>query len=140
MAHLAKRFTDALVFSQIAPASEIHWDDELRRFAVRVYPNGAKSCVFGYRHQGRRRLLALGRVTELTLDQARDLPLSHKRGLRQEDADPLLQRERAPLGDTIAKLRTAYLERNGKARKGSWPLDALCAKAWLRRSSASDIV
>ena len=123
MAHLTKRFIDSLVYSKTAPAREVHWDDALRGFGVRVYPNGEKSYVFSYRHQGRKRLIALGRTTELTLDQARDLALSHKLGLRQDDVDPLVQRERALLGDTIAELCTAYLERHAKARKRSWRLD-----------------
>ena len=123
MAHLTKRFIDSLVYSKVAPAREVHWDDELRGFGVRVYPNGEKSYVFSYRHQGRKRLIALGRVTEQTLDEARDEALSHKLGLCHDDRDPLVQRERALLGDTIAELCTAYLERYAKARKRSWRLD-----------------
>lgn len=123
MAHLTKRFIDSLAYSKVAPARDLHWDDELRGFGVRVYLNGEKSYVFSYRHQGRKRLIALGRTAEQTLDEARDEALSHKLGLRQDDRDPLLQRERALLGDTIAELCTAYLERYAKARKRSWRFD-----------------
>ena len=131
MAHLTRRFIDSLVYSKVAPARDLHWDDRLRGFGVRVYPNGEKSYVFSYRHQGRKRLIALGRTTELTLEQARDLALSHKVGLRQEDTDPLLERERALLGDTIAELCTAYLERYAKVRKRSWRLDVQRIEKYL---------
>jgi hypothetical protein len=67
MANLTKRFIDCLVYTRVAPAREMHWDDAVRGFGVRIYPNGEKSFVFSYRHQGRKRLIALGRVSELTL-------------------------------------------------------------------------
>lgn len=60
------------------------------RVSVRTYPNGKKSYVFRYWHQGRRRLTDLGRVTAQTPNQARDEALSHKLGLRQDDRDPLV--------------------------------------------------
>jgi len=120
MANLTKRLIDSLTYTRAAPARQMHWDEAVKGFGVRVYPNGEKSYVFSYRHQGRKRLIALGRVTELTLDQARDQALTHKLGLRQEDVDPLAQREKALLGDTVAQLCTAYLERYAKLRKRSW--------------------
>jgi integrase len=120
MANLTKRLIDSLTYTRVAPARQTHWDDAVKGFGVRVYPNGEKSYVFSYRHQARKRLIALGRVTELTLDQARDQALSHKLSLRQEDVDPLAQRQRALLGDTVAQLCTAYLERYAKLRKRSW--------------------
>jgi integrase len=120
MATLTKRLIDSLTYTRVAPAREVHWDEGVHGFGVRIYPNGEKSFVFSYRHQGRKRLIALGRVGELTLDEARDQALSHKLGLRQDDIDPLVQRERARLGETIAALCTAYLDRYAKLRKRSW--------------------
>jgi integrase len=118
--NLTNRLIDSLTYMCVAPARQFAWDDAVRGFGVRVYPNGEKSFVFSYRHQGRKRLVALGRVTELTLDQARDQALSHKLALRQKDTDPLAQRERALLGETVAELCAAYLERYAKPRKRSW--------------------
>jgi hypothetical protein len=53
MAHLTERYIDSLVYSKPAPARAAHWDDELRGFGVRVYPNGEKSYVSSCRHQGK---------------------------------------------------------------------------------------
>src|SRR5262249_178036 len=111
---------DSLSYSRVAPARQFAWDDAVRGFGVRIYPNGEKSFVFSYRHEGRKRLIALGRVTELTLDQARHQALSHNLALRQDDLSALLQRERALLGESAAQLCAAYLERYAKLRKRSW--------------------
>jgi integrase len=131
VANLTKRLIDSLAYTRVPPAREFQWDDAVRGFGVRIYPNGEKSYVFSYRHQGRKRLIALGRVSELTLDQARDQALSHKLGLRQDDRDPLVQRERALLGESVAELCTAYLERYAKVRKRSWRDDEQRIKKYL---------
>ena len=47
------------------------WDTELRGFGLRVYPTGAKSFVFSYRANGRKRLRTLGPFGPLTVHEAR---------------------------------------------------------------------
>lgn len=123
MLNLTKRLIDSLTYTRSPPERQVHWDRAVRGFGVRVYPNGEKSYVFSYRHEGRKRLITLGRVGEVTLDQARAEALQHKLGLRQDGIDPLRERERARLGDTVAQLANTYLERYAKVRKRSWRED-----------------
>ena len=59
MAHLTKRLIDSLTYTRVPPAREFAWDDAVRGFGVRIYPNGEKPFVFSYRHEGRKRLIAL---------------------------------------------------------------------------------
>lgn len=68
MAKLTKRTAD------IAAAAEtmfILWDDELRGFGLRIYPNGRKVYVVKCRIKGQQRFITLGQHGPVTADQAR---------------------------------------------------------------------
>jgi integrase len=129
--HLTKRAIDGFTYARTAPERDVRWDDALRGFGVRVYPNGAKSFVLSYRHQGRKRLFTLGRCNVLTLERARELARSHLVDLQADDVDPHAARERARLGETIAELCAAYLERHAKVRKRSWRDDEQRIRKYL---------
>jgi hypothetical protein len=42
VANLTKRLIDSLTYTRVAPARQMHWDDAVKGFGVRVYPNGEK--------------------------------------------------------------------------------------------------
>jgi integrase len=120
---LTKRRVDNL------PAADlVMWDTELRGFAVRVKPSGAKSFTIQYRNaQGRSRRYTIGQYGKLTVEQARD-------EARQEFAriargeDPAEKRAFDRDAMTVRELCEDYLDkaergllitRRGKTKKAS---------------------
>ncbi|MFC1660871.1 tyrosine-type recombinase/integrase [Gemmatimonadota bacterium] len=90
---LTERRIERLRYDQDGPSRQIHWDEVVPGFGVRVYPSGRQSYVLHYGEASKRRLLTLGKVGVITLsqarDQARELLVSVANG-----ADPLEERER----------------------------------------------
>jgi integrase len=122
---LTKRFVDTL---KPVDRDTLYRDDELKGFALRAKPSGARTWVVQYRNStGRTRKLKLGKVGVLTPDEAR------KRACRalaevSGGADPSADRhvQRADL--TIVELVELYLD-EGPASKpakklSSWASDA----------------
>jgi len=84
------------------------WDSELKGFGVRVEVSGLKSFLVRYRHLGRRRLLSLGRLGEITPEQAR--VLAHKALAKvREGTDPLDERNQDRSAMTVKKLIYCFL-------------------------------
>ena len=73
---------------------DIRWDDTLKGFGVRIYPDDTKSFVLVYRRNGRQRLLTLGKYGTLTVVLARQLA---KKRLAEVcgGIDPLEERQEA---------------------------------------------
>jgi integrase len=71
MAKITKRLVDSILRR---PVSYRVWDSEMRGFAVRVQPSGLKSYFLKYRAaSGRQRWQRLGRVSEITPEEARKI-------------------------------------------------------------------
>ncbi len=69
---LTKRACDAAEYPDGAGSKRhVVWDGELKGFGLRVYPSGAKSFVYSYRANGRKRLRTLGPFGPMTVQQAR---------------------------------------------------------------------
>lgn len=68
MAKLTKRTVDMAV-----PSDKIYvvWDEELRGFGLRAYPNGRKVYIVKCRIKGQQRFITLGQHGPITADQAR---------------------------------------------------------------------
>jgi len=110
---LTKRFVDS-----VKPGTRdvVLWDSELARFGLRVKPSGAMTFVVQYRNAGgRTRKMALGRVGELTPDEARGLALDALGDVRK-GKDPSANRAAAREGLTVAELCDDYLK---AAEKGT---------------------
>jgi integrase len=106
MPKLTKRFVDAL-----KPVSRdtLFRDDELKGFALRVKPSGARTYVVQYRNSaGRTRKLKLGKVGELTPDEARQRA-GKALGKVADGADPSATRKAARGAMTVAELCSEYL-------------------------------
>jgi len=71
---LSKRIVDAA-----KPKEKVYelWDQEVKGFALRVYPSGVKSYMIQYRAAGRTRKFTLGKHGILTPDEARKLAREH---------------------------------------------------------------
>ena len=106
MPKLTKRYIDT-----VRPSDRdiVLWDDELPRFGLRVKPSGARTYVVQYRNAaGRTRKLALGRVGELTPDEARDLAKDALGDVRR-GKDPSASRAASRGAVTVAALCDDYL-------------------------------
>lgn len=125
MPKLTKRFVDSI---RSNGRDQVFWDDEVKRFGLRILPTGIKTFVLQYRNaQGRTRKLALGRVGELTPEEARTKALKHRASIK-DGADPSAERKSRRGDVTIGDLVETYLS-DGPAAKpakkaSSWTTDA----------------
>jgi len=95
---------------------QVIWDSSLPGFGVRVKPSGVKAFVLQYRNQhGRSKRLTLGRVGQITLDQARKEAIRLK-GSVSLGSDPANERQKSLSGDTIRDLADRYMEDHCKGR------------------------
>ncbi len=105
---LTKRIVDAL---RPDPDGRdvIHFDGEIPRFGVRVKPSGVKSYVLQYRNKhGRLRRITIGRVGDLTPEQARTKAIKLRASI-SDGADPSGERKEARNAITVAELCDEYL-------------------------------
>jgi hypothetical protein len=68
---LTKRAIEAATYTGENGARCMLWDSVIPGFGCRVYPSGKKAFVLSYRLHGKKRLITLGRVGVLSLDDAR---------------------------------------------------------------------
>lgn len=111
--HLTKRAIDAAVFSGLANARDVRWDDDPIGLGLRVYPSGRKAFVLSYRNaRGVKRLATLGNYGVVTLEQARSNARRLLLGV-EDDVDPVSERRRerleAKTGSVEAMVR-AHIE------------------------------
>jgi integrase len=67
---ITKRIIDA---AEVKDKTYELWDDEVKGFALRIYPSGIKSYMIQYRSEGRTRKYTIGKHGVLTPDEARKL-------------------------------------------------------------------
>jgi integrase len=122
---LTKRFVDAL---KVVAKDTLYRDAELKGFALRVKPSGARTWVVQYRNTaGRTRKLALGKVGVLTPEEARQ-EARDALAAASKGKDPSADRHVQRSDMTISELVERYLE-EGPASKpakkaASWASDA----------------
>jgi integrase len=106
----------AAIYRGPAPRRDIRYcDPTIPGFGLRIYPSGKKCFVLRYRSHGRERLMALGRLGVLTLDQARKK--ARRERDRLESVDPLDERKKRRSGSTVREIAEAYIERYAKIHK-----------------------
>jgi len=114
---LSKRAIDRLQYK--GSGGHYVWDEELAGFGVRIYPSGRKSFVAAFRLKGRQRFATLGRVGEMTPDQARTHAMQVLYQARQGQ-DPGLGRRARDTEPLMADLAERYLrEHAGPKKKAS---------------------
>ena len=99
-------------------------DGALKGFGVRVKPSGIASYFVQYRNQeGRTRRLVLGRVGELTPDDARSLAADEAQG-SAEGRGPLRPIHAARSAMTVAELCDLYLaDAEGRIKPSTFAMD-----------------
>jgi hypothetical protein len=119
---LTKTVIDNLKYNGEGNKPRIIFDDEVRGFAIRVYPSGAKSFLIDYRLNGIQRRMVLGKYGILTLDQARK---EARKKLVEvlSGTDPLEDKIQKRKGEKIKDLCSTYLEEYSKKKKRSWQED-----------------
>jgi integrase len=130
VARLTKAICDKAAYTGKDNERVVLWDDETPGLGLRIYPSGQRAFVLSYRHQARKRLIALGRYGILTLDMARDR--ARKALAHVEESDPLAERQKVRLGENFADLAREYMERHAKPKKRSWREDARMIESFLQ--------
>jgi integrase len=126
MARITKRVVD-LLRPDRGGRDVFKWDagdGALKGFGVRVKPSGAKSYLVQYRNsEGRTRRLVLGRVGELTPDQARELASDRLKQVRL-GRDPSAERHAARSSITVLEICELYLsDAKGRIKPSTLTLD-----------------
>ncbi len=93
------------------------WDTKLSGFGVRCTPAGTKSFVVGYRSGRRWRVTTIGRVSEMSIVDARDAAMETLVAVRK-GADPVAERAArrgaASLGDLLDRWMVEHSERENR--------------------------
>src|SRR6266700_4201456 len=80
------------------------YDRQIPGFGIRVTDRGVRSYILVYTHGGRRRRYTIGRVSEIGLEDARELARQLRGQVRREGRDPAAE-QKAARG--LAKIATA---------------------------------
>ena len=114
---MTERLTDTLVRKALPPArgQTLHWDTEVKGFALRVTPGGAKSFLLDYRAEGLQRRITLGSYPDWSVNAARQAAKDLKREVDQGH-DPMgkrhADRAAATLQDLWERYEVEHLPRN----------------------------
>ncbi len=114
MPKLTKSTIDAM---QASDREAWAWDSTLPGFGVRAQIGGRKTYVARYRtHDGTQRKLTIGRCTDLTPDQARDLARKAFAAVAAGD-DPTADRRERRAAPTVADLFERYMALHARPYK-----------------------
>ncbi|ODU80996.1 tyrosine-type recombinase/integrase [Novosphingobium sp. SCN 63-17] len=117
MAKLTKTFIDKVQ----PPASDydIHWDDKVPGYGLRVTANGVRSFVAQGRVNGKAVIVTIGRYGLFTEDQARTKAQRILQQMR-DGIDPRdVKRQDEAMKVTLQQVCDAYVERPGKLKESS---------------------
>lgn len=109
---LTKRIVDSVAYRGNGTRRHVIWDDDPVGLGLRVFPSGLKTFVLSYRVNGRKRLLTLGSLGVLQLDDARKQAKAELLGVETCNADPVSLRRQRDLDartGTVAALFTTYV-------------------------------
>lgn len=115
-------FTDKFIKS-LKPESTKYYRREGEGFTVRVMPSGAKTWLFIYTFDGKRRELNLGSYPDVTLASAREKHAAAKKLLNNRidpgavDREAKTARERTPF---VADFVSEYIENHAKKHNKGW--------------------
>lgn len=110
---LTKRLIDGALPSA---TTAFLWDEALPGFGVKIEPSGHRTFVLQYSHGDRSRRLKLGRVGDLTLDEARR-EAQRLRGQVALGRDPGAERTVARQAPTLRAFAERYLSEHARLKK-----------------------
>lgn len=115
---LTKSTIDSLEYEGDSKKNErcIYWADSPSGLGLRVYPSGKKAFVLSYRFEGTKQLKTIGKYGDITLKQAEDIARKDHAALI-EGKNPLTEKRKGALGDTVVMLCNAYMERHASTKK-----------------------
>ncbi len=96
--------------------TRIEWDTTVRGFGLRITPAGSKAFVISYRLDGSKRLATIGRPSETSLRNARELAGRELAAVRQGGSDPLARRDAVRTMPTVAEGMATFFESYVPAR------------------------
>ena len=128
---LTKTIADHAKYEGTGSSMHIIWDKEVTSFGLRVYPTGKKSFVIFYRNSlNQQRFMTLGKYGVLTVQQAREIAQERLVEVNK-GTDPLIEKRRLSIGETLKEFSETYLERYAKIEKRSWREDERMIKQYL---------
>jgi integrase len=106
---MAARLTDAMVRKALPPAcgQTMLWDGDVKGFALRVTPGGAKAFVLDYRAEGRQRRITIGQYPDWSVQAARNTAKELKREV-DHGRDPMGDRHAERTAPTVQELWERY--------------------------------
>jgi integrase len=106
---MTARLTDAMVRKALPPArgQAMLWDGDVKGFALRTTPGGAKSFVLDYRAEGRQRRITIGQYPDWTVQAARKTAKELKREV-DHGRDPMGERHAERDAPTVHELWERY--------------------------------
>lgn len=106
---MAERLTDALVKKAPPPTAgqTLVWDEDVKGFALRVTPKGAKSFLLDYRAEGRQRRITIGSYPDWSVQAAREAAKEMKRQV-DKGSDPMGERRAERVAPTMEDLWDRY--------------------------------
>lgn len=136
-------FTDTMI-KKLKPEEKKYVRGEGNGFSIRVMPSGAKTWLYAYNIDSKRRELNLGSYPDVTLETAREKFEAAKKKVKN-GIDPLAEKEQATeerrKAPTIADLIKEYILKHAKPSKRSWYEDERILNkdaltAWGKRKAA----
>lgn len=104
------RLTEKLVRAAEPRARDYQvFDEEVRGFAMVVYPSGGRAFALSYRHQGRQRRMVIGRWPDWSVVAARERAKLLRRDI-DAGADPAAERQAAREAPRVSDLIGRYIE------------------------------
>jgi integrase len=106
---MATRLTDASVRKALPPArgQAMFWDSDVKGFALRVTPGGAKAFLLDYRAEGRQRRITIGQYPDWSVQAARKTAKDLKREV-DHGRDPMGDRRAQRVAPTVQELWERY--------------------------------
>jgi integrase len=122
------KFTDTFI-KNLKPEPSKYYKRDANGFTIKVWPSGAKTWLYVYTFDGKRKEIKLGEYPALKLTDAR-IKYNDAYELHIKGSDPgALERQQQDehrLASTVKDLVAEYLEKHAKANKKSWREDQRC--------------
>ncbi len=106
---MSEKLSEATARKALPPVrgQTILWDGEVKGFALRLTPGGAKSFILDYRAEGRQRRITIGAWPDWTVAAARETAKSMKRDV-DLGTDPMGERQAQREAPTVLEMWERY--------------------------------